>query len=130
MRDTNLLGTIDAAVAADAFAADAIAVNKTPATGVWVQFVIKRNGADADETLDITIYGKDTDASWAVTDQEVGVVGTIVNADVAAAGTIIREVLVQTKLKYICPHYNVTGTTPSYDITYGVVSGPARDSVA
>lgn len=129
MRDTNLLGTKDSAVAADAFATDALALKKTPAAGVWVQFVITRNHTDADETLDITLYGKDSDAAWAVTDDPVAVLPHIANADVANGATILRHVLVQTSFAYIKAYYDVGGTTPSYDITYGVVSGPDRDTL-
>lgn len=127
MRDNNLILT-DAAVAADAFAAEALAVNKTGHRGIWLQFAVTRNDADADETLDITIYGKDSDAAWAVTDAEVGIVPTIVDGTVADGDTVVLYALVMAPYAYIKPHYNVSGTTPDYDIVCSVVSGPQRDT--
>lgn len=129
MRDNNQILT-DANVAADAFAANAIAVNKTPAQGIWLQFVITRNDADADEVLDITIYGKDTDAAWAVTDTPVGITSHVVDATVADGGTVVLYALVQAAFAYIKPHYNVGGTTPDFTIVCSVVSGPQRDTTA
>jgi hypothetical protein len=128
MRDTNLIGTIDSAVAADAFATDALEVDKTPGAGIWVQFIVTRNDTDADETLEILIYAKDSDSAWSkLADDLVGGAGMIVDGDVANGETIVRHALVQTKHTYIKPYYNVEGTTPSYDVTYGIVSGPDRD---
>lgn len=129
MRDNNLL-TDDAAVAADAFMTDAIQLNKTPAEGIWLQFVITRNDSDADETLDITVYGKDSNSGWATTDDPVAILPQIANGDVANGATIIRYVRVQTKFAYIKPYLNVGGTTPSWDVTAAVVSGPTRDIAA
>ena len=132
MRDTNALLT-DAAVAADAFSASAIALDGTPTAGVWLQFVITRNHTDADETLDITVYGKDTDAAWALdtTVTPLVFVGKqIVHADIANGATIVRYTLVQTKLNYIKPYYNVGGTTPSWTIVCAVVSGPDQKQTA
>lgn len=129
MRDTNLLLT-DAAVAADAFSANALNLDGTPAAGAWLQLVITRNHTDADETLDITIYGKNTDAAWATTDTPLNRVKQIVHADVANGVTIIRYVLVQTKLNFIKPYYDVGGTTPSWTIAAGIVSGPDQSQTA
>jgi len=123
MRDTNLLLT-DAAVAADAFASAALNLDGTPAEGIWLQFVITRNSADTDETLDVDIYGKDTDSSWATTDEKLASLKQIVNATVANGATIVRYKLIQTKLNYVKPYYNVGGTTPSWTIVCAVVSGP------
>lgn len=130
MRDTNLLLT-DAAVAADAFSASALSLDATPAEGIWLQFVITRNHTDADEVLDITVYGKDTDAAWAIdaTVTPVGILKQIVHADVANGATIIRYLLVQTPLNYVKPYYNVGGTTPSWTIVCAVCSGPDQNQV-
>lgn len=131
MRDTNLLVT-DAAVAANAFSANALNLDGTPAEGIWLQLVITRNHTDADETLDITIYGKNTDAAWAIdtTVTPLNKLKQIVHADVANGGTIIRYVLVQTKLNYIKPYYNVGGTTPSWTTVASIVSGPDQSQTA
>lgn len=125
MRDTNLLLT-DTAVAADAFSANALNLSGTPAQGAWLQFKITRNHTDADEVLDITVYGKDTDAAWAVdtTVTPLGSFKQIVHADVANGGVLIKYMLIQTPLNYVKPYYNVGGTTPSWTIECAVVSGP------
>ena len=128
MRDTNLLLT-DSAVAATAFAANALNLDGTPAEGVWVQAVITHVAA-ADATLDITVYGKDTDAAWATSDTPVGIVKQVVNADVAVGATIIRYLLVQTKLNFIKPRYVIAGTVPSWTVVFGVVSGPDQKQTA
>lgn len=132
MRDTNLILT-DAAVAADAFSANALDLDGTPAEGIWLQFVITRNHTDADETLAITVYGKDTNAAWALdtTVTPLAYVGkTIVHADVANGATIIRYALVQTKLNFIKAYYDVGGTTPSWTIVCAVVPGPDQKQTA
>lgn len=129
MRDTNLLVT-DAAVAADAFSANALQVNKTPAEGIWLQFHITKTGADADERLDIRIFGKDADAGWALTDTEVGHVPGQVGSGLAQNGVVIKYALVQAKYKYLKPYYDVTGTTPGFTIVCSVVSGPDQAATA
>lgn len=129
MRD-NLLILTDAGVAADAFAANALEVNKTPADGIWLQFVVTKTGADADERLDIIIYGKDTDAAWATTDDKVGAVSGQIGSGLATNGVVVKYALVQAKKKYIKPHYDVSGTTPAFTIVCSVVSGPQRDTTA
>lgn len=126
MRDNNLLLT-DSAVAADAFAANALQLDKTPIDGIWLQFVITRNSADADEVLDIIVYGKNTDSGWATTDTPIGIVPQIANAQVANGATIVRYARVSSGFKYAKPHYNVGGTTPSWTIVCSVVSGVQRD---
>lgn len=130
MRDTPLL--TDAAVAADAFSASALNLDGTPAEGLWLQFVITRNSADADEVLDVTVYGKDTDAAWALdtTVTPLNTLKQIVNADVANGGTIIRYALVQTRLNFVKPYYDVGGTTPSWTVVCAVVSGPDQKQTA
>lgn len=128
MRDNTLTQT-DAAVAADAFAGS-MDLGKSPAAGIWLQFSILRNDADADETLKINVHAKDTDSGWATTDEKVCGEISIVNADVANGATILRYRLVQTDKRYINPHYDVGGTTPSWTITCSVVSGPDQAQTA
>lgn len=129
MRDTNLLLT-DTGVAADAFAANALQVNKTPAEGIWLQFHVTKTGADSDERLDIKIYGKDTDASWATTDNLVGAVPGTIGSGMATNDVAVKYCKVQAKNKFIKPHYDVTGTTPGFTIVCGVVSGPDQIATA
>lgn len=127
MRDNTLIST-DAAVAADAMATSEMNIGKTPHDGVWLQFIITRNDNDADETLDITVHGKDG-AGVASTDDIIDTIPQIANADVANGATIVREVLVQTDFTHINAYYNVGGTTPSWDVEFAVVSGPSTGKV-
>lgn len=125
MRDNNQLLT-DAAVAATAFAANAIEVDKTPVQGLILQFVITKVGADADERIDITVYGKDTDAAWATTDDPVGILPQQ-GSGLATGGVLVKYVRVATNHKYIKPRYTLSGTTPSFTIVCAVVSGLQRE---
>jgi hypothetical protein len=129
MRDGNLLLT-DNGISASAFAANALRVNKTPADGIWLQFNITKTGVDADERLDIPIYGKDTDSGWATSDAQVGVVPGQIGAGMAQNQTVVRFAKVQTKFAYIKPRYNTSGTTPGFNVECAVVSGPQRDTAA
>ena len=129
MRDSNLLLT-DAAVAADAFSANALRVNKTPAQGIWLQFHVTKTGADADERLDIRIFAKDTDAGWALTDDEIGHVAGQIGNGMATGGTVVKYAHVQTEHVYVKPYYDVSGTTPGFTIACGVVPAPDRDWTA
>lgn len=128
MRD-NTLYQSDAAVAADAFAGS-MDLGKSPASGVWLMFTILRNDSDADETLKINVHAKDADSGWATTDEKCTPEISIVNADVANGATIVRYALLQTDKRYINPHYDVGGTTPSWTITCAVSSGPDQGKTA
>lgn len=128
MRDTNALIT-DSAVAADAFATNALPIHKTPVNGTWLQFKITKQGTDADERLDIKVYGKDTDSSWAVTDDPVGILPQV-GSGMSEDGVVIKHLLVQTNHAYVKPFYDVSGTTPSWDVEVAVVSGPSQDVFA
>jgi hypothetical protein len=124
MRDTNLLLT-DAAVAADAFSANALDLKKTPAEGLWLQCHVTKTGADADERLDVTFYGKDTDAAWALTDEKVGVLlGGQIGAGLAQNAVVVRYAKIVTDKRFVKPYYDVTGTTPGFTIVCSVVTGP------
>lgn len=127
MRD-NTFYQSDAAVAADAFAG-AFNIDGTPADGLWLQFVVTRNDADADETLEVLVYGKDTDSGWAVTDVQVAGNFKLVNADIANGATVVRYLRVATPFNFINPYYNVGGTSPSWTIACAVVSGPDQGQV-
>lgn len=126
MRDNNLLLT-DAAVAADAFSANAMQLDKTPVEGIWLQFHVTKTGADSDERLDIRIFAKDTDSGWALTDEEIGHVPGQIGSGMATGGTVVKHVKIQTKRKYLKPYYDVTGTTPGFTIVCAVVSGASRE---
>lgn len=128
MRD-NTFYQSDAAVAADAFAG-AFNIDGSPADGIWLQFVVTRNDSDTDETLEVSVYGKGSDSSWATTDQLVSGNFKLVNADIANGATVVRYLHVNTKLDYINPYYNVGGTTPSWTIACAVVSGPDQKQTA
>jgi hypothetical protein len=128
MRDNTIL--TDANVAASAFAANAIPANKTGHAGVWLMFHITKTGADADERLDIEVYGKDTDSGWATTDPKVGVVAGQIGAGMAQNDVVVKYAKVQHKYAYMKPRYVVAGTTPGFTIECSVVSGPQRDTAA
>lgn len=133
MRDNNLIHVAQTAIAADAFSTNALTLNKTDGKGIWLEFVVSRDGADADETVQILIYGKDTDAGWSATaDDVVGGAGILTATDCLSGGAAVRVfALVQTKFKYIKAYYDVGGTTPDWDVeSWGVVSGPQRDTLA
>lgn len=129
MRDTNLLLT-DTAVAADAFSANAFNLDGTPAQGIWLQFYVTKTGADADERLDIRIFGKNADSGWALTDDEVGHVAGQIGSGLATSGVVVKYALVQTKLNYLKPYFDVSGTTPGFTIVTSVVSGPDQPQTA
>lgn len=129
MRDNNLILT-DAAVAADAFAANALQINKTAAQGMWLQFQVTKTGADADERLDIRIFAKDTDSGWALTDPEVGHVEGQIGSGMVTGSVVVKYAHVQTKRKYCKPYYDVSGTTPGFTIVCAVVPAPSRDWTA
>lgn len=129
MRDNNLILT-DAAVAADAFAANALATNKTGQAGIWLQFQVTKTGADADERLDIRIFGKDTDSGWALTDPEVGHVPGQIGSGMVTNDVVVKHVRVQHKYAFTKPYYDVSGTTPGFTIVCAVESGPQRDTAA
>lgn len=128
MRDNTLL--TDTGVAADAFSANALPINKTGQAGIWLQFHVTKTGADADERLDIRIFGKDTDSGWALTDPEVGHVPGQIGSGLATNGVVVKHVRVQHKYAFMKPYYDVSGTTPGFTIVCSVVSGPQRDTAA
>jgi hypothetical protein len=129
MRDNSLILT-DSAVAADAFAANALTINKTGHEGIWLMFHVTKTGADADERLDIRIFGKDTDAGWALTDPEVSHVPGQIGSGMVTNDTYRTYVRVQHKYKFMKPYYDVSGTTPGFTIVCSVVSGPQRETAA
>lgn len=128
MRDSNLILT-DNNKTSSAFAANALAVNKTPAAGIWLMFKITKNSANADGRIEAEIFAKDTDASWATTDDEVGHL-PLQGSGVAQNATIIRFAKVTTKKAYVKPRYVISGTSPDFSIECSVVSGPQRDTTA
>lgn len=127
MRDANLSFSNAQAVSADGFSTNAAQVNKTPAKGVWIEVVIPSAPTGTTPTLFVRAYAKDTDASWATTDAEIGVLPQISGTAAAQVGRYFF--LVQTDKKYIKLYYDVGGTTPAYVITADIVSGPQQDAV-
>jgi hypothetical protein len=125
MRDNNLILT-DNAVAADAFATNALFIGKTDGKGVWLQFKITAHDI-GDETIEIPIYAKDADAGWATTDPKIANMPKY--TPTVDESTVVFYVLVQTDKQYIKPYYDVAGTAPSFDIVTSVVSGVQRDTL-
>ena len=129
MRDTNLILT-DTAISATAFATNAMNLDGTPAEGVWLQLQITKTGADSDERIELQVFGKDTDASWATTDAEIGHLGPPFGSGLATNGVLVKYIKVQTKFNYIKPRYVLSGTTPGFTIVASIVSGPDQTQTA
>lgn len=122
MFDSNLLFSSAQVVTADAFSTNALDLAKTPAGGDWLEVAVTAVSGTS-PTLDITCYGKATDASWATTDNEIGILGT----QITAVGRYFFKI--QSDLRYAKVNYDVGGTTPSFTVTCGIVSGPQQDAV-
>jgi hypothetical protein len=118
----------DAGISSTAFATSALLLNKTPSRGTWLQFIITKTGTDSDERLDVDLYAKDTDASWATTDAKVGALPQQ-GSGLATNGTVVLHTLLQTDKQYAKPRYILSGTTPGFTIVCAVVSGPSQEAV-
>lgn len=127
MRDANLSFSAAQAVSADGFSTNAVAVNKTGPDGVWVEVVIPSAPTGTTPTLFVRAYAKDTDASWAVTDAEVGVLPQLSGTAASQVGRYFFKFA--TDKKFVKLYYDVGGTTPVYSITADIVSGPEQDAL-
>lgn len=121
MFDNNLIFSNAQVVTADGFSTNALDVGKTPVEGVDVE-VVATVVSGTTPTLDITAYTKDTDASWATTDRKAGVA----QAQITAVGRYAFRI--QTKNRYLKLYYDVGGTSPSFTLTAGIVSGKQQDA--
>lgn len=97
----------------------AVAVNKTPSDGVWLEFAVTAvSGTSA--TLDVDVYESTDSTKSTSADQKIGPLPQI-----SAAGRYFK--LVQSKKAYLFPYYTLAGTTPSFTVTAGIVTGPLPD---
>lgn len=118
MFDTNLLFS-NAAVTTTSGYSSSIAINKTPADGVWIEVAVTA----ASGALDVQIY-ESTDATAATSADQL--VATF--PQITAAGRYFRKV--QSKKAYLFARYTLSLTSPSFTITAGPVSGPLPDAAA
>lgn len=127
MRDATFY-QLDETVNADAVGGAAFKIDGTPVEGLRLGFQVERDGADADETLIISVYGKDgSDVDNG--DELLATIPQIVVGDLNAAGEVYVECVIHTTLSHIIPYFDVGGTTPDWDIQYAVVSGPSNGVV-
>lgn len=122
MWDNNLLFSSAQVVTATGFSTNALLFAKSKADGIWVELAVSAVSGTT-PTLDVTAYTKDVDSAWATTDRTAG----LSQAQITAAGRYLFRV--QTKNQYVKLRYVVSGTTPSFTITAGVVSGPQQDAM-
>lgn len=118
MFDTNLLFTSAAAVTTSGYSSS-VAINKTPSDGVWLEIAVTATTGTS-QTLDAEVYeSTDTTASTSA-DQKIATFPQI-----TAAGRYFRHV--QSKKAYLFMRYTIAGTSPSFTVTAGVVTGPLPD---
>lgn len=121
MFDSNNLFSNGQVVTANAMATTELNIAKTSARGVWVEVVVTA-ASGTSPTLDIALKEK-ASASVASSDRTVRQF-----AQMTSTGR--QCFLVQTKQPYVNLSYTVGGTSPSFTVTAGIVSGPQRDSAA
>lgn len=119
--DTNLLFSNAATITDDRFGT-AVAINKTPLDGVWIEVVVT-SAAVTTGTMDITVY-ESTDSTQSTSADAA----LAVFPQITAAGRHLRKV--QSKKAYLGLRYDVGGTSPSFVVTAGIVTGPLPDTGA
>jgi hypothetical protein len=128
MFDNNQMFSNAQVVSADGFSTSAVFVGKTGPDGVWIEVVIPAAPTGTSPTLNVNAHAKDADSSWSASDPIVGTIGNQINGSAASqVGRYFMKVV--TDRQYVRLYYDVGGTTPSYTLTAGVVSGPQQDAV-
>lgn len=97
----------------------ALAVEKTPASGVDVEIVITAVSGTGTPTMTPVLYESDDDSTY---------YALATWKDITATGRYTRRA--QSKRKYLRLTYTLTGTSPSFTTLAGIVSGPQRDHTA
>lgn len=118
MFDQNKMFSDAQVVAASGDATNDLDVGKTPAEGVPVEVVVSAVSGTS-PTLNVTIQESDDDSTY--TD-------LVKFPQITAVGRHMR--LVQSAKRYLRADYVVGGTTPSFTITAGIVSGFHPDQVS
>lgn len=120
MFDANLMFSSAQVLADDAWSTNALNIKKTPAEGVWVEFVV--TSADGVKTVKPTVYASDTDAGWAITKPVAG-------EGVANSGVGRWWFKIQTKMQWVKAYYDCS-VAGAFTVTCGIVSGPGPDATA
>lgn len=117
MFDSNLLFHNAAALTATGNSSG-LQIEKTSEGGVWVEIAVTAVSGTS-PTADFKVQESDNDSTY--TD-------VVTFPQITAAGRYFR--LVQTDKKYVRLNRTIGGTSPSFTVTAGIVSGPQRDAVA
>lgn len=117
MFDTNLLFHNAAALTASGNSSG-LDVQKTPGGGVWVEIVVSAVSGTS-PTADFKVQESNDDSTY-------NDVATF--AQIVATGRHAR--LVQSKKRYLRLARTIGGTTPSFTVTAGIVSGAPQDQVS
>lgn len=117
MFDTNLLFHNAAALTATGNSSG-LDVQKTPAGGVWVEIVVSAVSGTS-PTVDFKVQESNDDSTYN---------DVVTFAQITATGRHAR--LVQSKKRYLRLARAIGGTTPSFTVTAGIVSGPQQEHTA
>ena len=117
MFDSNLLFS-NAAVTTATGNSTALDIKKTPADGVTVEIAVT---AASGTTPTLNAVVKESDDNSTYND-------VVTFAQITTTGRFTR--VVQSKKRYLRITYTVGGTTPSFTITAGIVSGGLPDQTA
>jgi hypothetical protein len=121
MFDQNLLFSDGQALTADAYSTYAVAVNKTPAAGVWIEVAVTELTTTSE--LDVIVLEKAADSGWDYT----STAQKLAQKKITATGRYF--ILVQSKSAYLKLYFDGTGWGTA-TVTAGIVSGPQRDATA
>ena len=114
MFDSNLLFYNAAAVTADGNSSS-LHIYKTDTDGVWVEVVCTAKSGTS-PTIDLKIQESDDDSTYN---------DVVVFPQITTTGRWVRKV--QSKKAYLRMAADVGGTTPSFTLTAGIVTGIQRD---
>lgn len=117
MFDSNLLFHNAAALTATGNSSG-LDIKKTPADGVWVEIAVTAV-AGTTPTADFKVQESDNDSTYN---------DVVTFPQITATGRHFR--LVQSKKRYLRLARTIGGTTPSFTVTAGIVSGIQRDAAA
>jgi hypothetical protein len=117
MFDSNLLFHNAAALTATGNSSG-LDVSKTGHDGVWIDIAVTAVSGTS-PTMDVKVQESDDNSTYN---------DLVTFAQITATGRYFRKV--QSKKKYLRLARTVGGTTPSFTVTAGVVTGPERDAAA
>lgn len=117
MYDNNLLFH-DAAALNSNGNSSGLNIGKTPAKGVWVEIAVTA-ASGTSPTIDFVVQESDDDSTYN---------DLVTFEQITETGRWSR--LVQSKKPYLRLNRTLGGTSPSFTVTAGIVSGPQRDAAA